>query len=170
MRRARRWRAMTFSMQQATRDGPVPPAAVALGVAGLLPLLLGVPLALNKPDIFGINFGTLVETYAALILSFIGGIHWGFVSVALARDPDDPSGPLLLTASVLPALAGWIALFLPGRLGPLLLLLAFASLLVMDRRVVQRGLAPRWWLWLRTRLTIAIVFLLLLLSAGPATD
>ena len=70
-------------------------------------------------------------TYSAVILSFLGGIHWG---VALSRP--EWSSPVRLCLCMLPSLLGWLALLLPMT-GTLILLIG--SYLI-------------WWGWDRIQL------------------
>ncbi|WP_113908116.1 DUF3429 domain-containing protein [Aliidiomarina celeris] len=57
--------------------------------------------------------------YSAVILSFLGGIHWGLV---MARKLDQPERALLLC--MLPSLVGWIAVALLPELYALVVLAA----------------------------------------------
>jgi Protein of unknown function (DUF3429) len=145
----------------------IPPAAVVLGGAGLLPLIAGVLLAFAAPDMLGVRVVRVAEVYAALLLSFLGGMHWGLASAALARDPVKLEAPRILGLSVLPSLVGWIALFLPGQYGLLMLAFAFLAVLFLDRATEHLGYAPAWWMLLRIRLTAGVVLLMLLLAAAP---
>ncbi|WP_322964762.1 DUF3429 domain-containing protein [Sphingomonas fuzhouensis] len=85
---------------------PRPP--LILGAAGVLPPLLCVTLALIAPTlILPVTIGGAL--YAALILSFLGGMWW---MEALLRH-DERGWPYLV--AVLPSLIGW-ALVLPPLL------------------------------------------------------
>lgn len=153
---------------EAARIHRLPVPAMVLGVSGAIPLLAGVSVALAAPTAFGFPLVQWVVVYAALVLSFLGGMHWGLASAVLARDPSELDAPKVLAFSVLPALVGWVAVFLPGRLAPAVLANAFIAILLLDRLIERLGYAPRWWMPLRVRLTAAVVALLLLLAMiGP---
>jgi hypothetical protein len=137
----------------------VPMPAVMLGAAGLLPLVLallvriaaGIYPATPLPALIG-SFALI---YAALILSFLGGIWWG---IAATRVPPERMAPLLVL-SVLPSLAALAILGLmfaaPVPASILLGLVIMVSPLV-DRRLQAQGLAPAWWMRLRLPLSLGL--------------
>lgn len=82
-----------------------PPRLVALlGYGGLLPFGLGALGLLFMPTGHAL-WQTLLLAYAAIILSFVGALHWGF---AMGADASDAPG--LYSWSVVPALLGWAGL------------------------------------------------------------
>jgi hypothetical protein len=117
----------------------------ALGFAGLLPFAFGALLAVAGPP--GWQDGALraLISYAAVIVSFLGGIHWG-VSPGAERDSARLWG-------VVPSLLAWPMLLLPSARWALLGLAAslIACWLVDRARFASMGLAAL--LPLRTRLT-----------------
>jgi hypothetical protein len=129
----------------------IPLPALLLGFAGLIPPALLTAVALFDLGLFAPSTPGFVRTYAAVILSFIGGSWWAFA----ARE-ERPRWWLLLIA-VLPSLAGWVAIgwFFPPEAMFALALLLVASL-VVDALLVGRGLAPRWWLKLRVPLSVGL--------------
>jgi len=137
--------------------GGVPRLAMLLGHAGLLPPLACV-LAVAGGDP-GVRFSALALLYAysAAILSFLGGIWWGFAARGGARAPG-----WLWFAAVLPSLfavaSAWPwAVGLPWP-GPSLAALAaaIAATLAVDRRLVALGLAPTDWMRLRLPLSLGL--------------
>ena len=70
--------------------------------------------------------------------------------------------------SVVPALAGWIAVLLPAKAGLLLLGATFAVHYAADRQFAQRFALPRWYLRLRGGLTAIVVLCLILAVARIA--
>ena len=78
-------------------------SAAILTLAGVLPFigLVAAMASLDPPT--NSTAGLWLQTYTAVILSFLGGIRWG---LALAR----PGHALPLALSVLPALAAWAML------------------------------------------------------------
>lgn len=149
----------------------LPPIAIVLGVAGVIPFLVcsvGV-LALRDPDAAGRVLVALIG-YGATILAFLGGVHWGFA----LPTPDAP-GPrqaprMRIGLGVLPSLAGWLAILLPlvvaPELGLALLAAAFIGLVAVEARGTDRGLLSRPYMWLRWGLSAAVVTCLLAVLAG----
>jgi len=143
----------------------VPRAALVLGFAGLIPFIAGAVagFVVGYPNV--ILIVNLQMTYAALILSFMGAVHWG-----LAMAQDDAGNWRRLGLSVLPALLGWLALMVPNGLGLLLLALGFAGVFFADLRSVKGGRAPAWYPALRKPLTAIVLACLaasyLALAAG----
>ncbi len=127
--------------------------ALALGFAGLLPQVAAAGLVVTGLDApLGQGIALL---YGGLILSFLGGIWWGF---AMRRDAGQAS---LAAVAVLPSLAalaiGLGQLFVLPRGAALVALGAaiFATLLV-DRHLVATGEAPDNWMALRVPLSLGL--------------
>lgn len=145
-----------------TGDRP-PPLARLLGYAGLLPQAAAVAaLALGAQGRFTI--GVLGFTYAALILSFLGGAWWGLA----ARAERPPAWAW--TAAIAPSLVALAAIgtVLSYRipLSQIAVGLLGASILLsplVDRAFVQAGIAPRWWMRLRLPLSLGLGLLTLAL-------
>ncbi|QSR34598.1 DUF3429 domain-containing protein [Marinobacterium iners] len=89
--------------------------AYLLGLSGLIPFV-GLTALMYQP--WAITF---FLSYSAVILSFLGGIHWG---VALRDEQWSNSWRLCLC--MLPSLLGWLALLLPQQAALMLLLAAYA--------------------------------------------
>lgn len=132
-----------------------PVVPFALGFAGVLPFL-GATLALAAgPADWAAPALTILMAYGMIILSFLGGVHWG---VALSD-----SDPGRFIWSVTPSLIALAATFLPA---PILLgVLAAAFVLAggVDVAIFQRT-GPAWYVGLRIALT-AIVAPLLCVAA-----
>lgn len=132
----------------------VPKAAKWLGAFGAVPF---VALALAGFIYEGPLRDQLVfavTAYGALILSFLGGVHWG---LAIADPSQSPTAPRRLTVSVLPSLIGWAALLLPISSALVLLAAAFILMLILDRWASTNGEAPAWYPSLRWPLTLVVV-------------
>ena len=129
----------------------VPLPALLLGFAGLIPPAGLTAVALLDLGLFAPSTPGFVLTYAAVILSFLGGTWWGFVSRS------NRPGLGLLGISVLPALAGWAAIFSFQPPAALFALAgALLATLIMDALLVQRRLAPAWWMTLRVPLSLGL--------------
>ncbi|NGX15075.1 DUF3429 family protein [Wenzhouxiangella sp. XN24] len=143
-------------------SGGVSKAAHWLGYAGLVPfvaaLLGGLLGGAGQQAYFAQQF----IAYGAVILSFVGAVHWG---TALA------SGSLRimrLAISVLPALLGWAALLLPSQGAAWLLLGGFVLLRAWEATPPVAATLPAWYRGLRTRLTVAVSVLLVLFAMFAA--
>ena len=112
-----------------------------LGYAGLIPF---VGLAFQFEDETSVS---AFMSYAAVILSFLGGIHWG---VAM-RDQRLASNTVL-AVSMLPSLLAWFAMLLPINLGLVISLLAYITWWAWDVTHIEDSDYRR----LRTHLTIVV--------------
>jgi len=138
-------------------EAALPPGAAALGYAGLLPFVagaLGIALLDGEPRAFAAR---ALLAYGAVILSFLGAVHWG---TELARTERGAAGRL--AAGVLPSLAGWLALLLPQRHGLALLVAALGAFWLYEHRVLGASRLPPGYLDLRRNLTLAACSLLAL--------
>ena len=152
-------------MPSTTPQAFLPPRGVAwLGYGGLLPFVtLAAASWLDGQHRAAWHLALLA--YGAVILSFVGALHWAF-AMTRANDPDaianegqKPSTLGMYVWSVVPALAGWVALLLAqvleaGRLwASLILISGFALHYLKDRQLIQKLTLTRWYLPLRLQLT-----------------
>ncbi|KAA9007064.1 DUF3429 domain-containing protein [Histidinibacterium aquaticum] len=144
-----------------------PLAPLLLGLAGLIPFLWGA-LTTLRPELgmasverFGSGAARFVGPYVQLaygqvILAFMSGVLWGFATKTTGARA--AAGYAL---SVLPAL--WAFIFTGG--GPTsaatYLAAGFAALLLLDAQFARWGLAPPWWMTLRTGLSAVVILCLL---------
>ncbi|MFN9527308.1 DUF3429 domain-containing protein [Ectopseudomonas chengduensis] len=147
-------------------DAEKPPQlAVLLGYAGLVPFVGGalgiwvIPMGW-RPFVLA----ALLD-FAAVILAFMGAIHWG---LAMRAEETDENAKLQLGLSVIPPLLGWAALAggLPMGLSLPIFLFAFIGLYLADMHAVRVGLAPQWYPALRTPLTLVVCLSLLVAWAS----
>jgi len=129
-----------------------------LGAAGLLPLVAVLVVVLGdfslglKAAALLIGFG-----YAALILSFLGGLWWGLAAAAEGRAPR-----WLWAAAVVPSLwAFFVGVPMAlGRLEPqaglVVVGVGLVAALLVDRALAARRLAPVWWMGLRVPLSLGL--------------
>lgn len=140
------------------RSGGQPPNPVALrlGYLGLVPFVLGALLALLIRNEQAYEFVVQgLAGYAALVISFLGGIHWG-----LGMRANVPS-PTPFAWGVAPSILAWIALLMPAHASLFIDSLLLVGCYLMDRRVYPaHGLGG--WLTLRFRLTVVAVIACLL--------
>ena len=148
------------------RATTIPRAALILGWLGVTPFAgFAVAIAAGWPLATDVGLRGLIR-YGAIILSFMGGVHWG---LALRPAADRANTWPRLVISVLPAIAAWASLaFLPMLVATGVLAAAFALLLVYDVETVRRGLAPAWYASLRAPLTAVVIVCLLIPMAALA--
>jgi hypothetical protein len=135
----------------------VPRLALWLGLAGLIPQILAfIAVAAGQPE-GRFTALALAYAYAALILSFLGGMWWG-----LAAQARGPVPHWVWVAAVAPSLIA-LASAMPWAFGsrwpgPSLALLGVALLasLGVDYRLKAAGLCPAWWLTLRLPLSVGL--------------
>lgn len=140
---------------------PIAPAAAVLGAAGLLPFITLAALAALGPVTWYVYSLTALSQYGAVILTFVGALHWGY---ALHRGARGQAAWLQYGFSVVPALLGWMSLFFDVwtalRMQAVALLGCYAFDLVMTRI----DPVPAAFLRLRAVLTVTGVASLLLAS------
>ncbi|PAX07636.1 DUF3429 domain-containing protein [Sphingomonas lenta] len=127
-------------------------AAHLLGYAGLLPQIAAVVLVARGTEH---HFGeALAFGYAGLILSFLGGIWWGF---AMRRHQGQGALAAVAVVPSLAVLALGILIVLGGFAAALTGLgIAILATLLVDRRLVASGDAPPDWMSLRAPLSLGL--------------
>ena len=133
----------------------IAPTTRLLAYAGLLPQFAAVALvASGRGELY--FFGrVLALVYGIVILSFLGGVWWGF---AVRRTSGQGA---LAAVAVAPSLAG-VALMIAVQFGlPLpcalvLLGVLIALTLLVDRRLTATGEAPAGWMSLRIPLSLGL--------------
>ena len=143
---------------------PLSDTARWLGHLGLAPFVLGALLIWVSvwtglaPDLH--EFVTMsLSAYSGLIVSFLGGIHWG-LAFRMTAPP-----AMLFIWGVVPSLVAWLAVMMPPYAGlvvhGVMLLVCYA----VDRRVYPvQGAAQ--WLVLRFRLSTVASLSCFLGAAG----
>ena len=128
----------------------LPPWAARLGYAGLLPFVFcaAVALAMPEPEVRHLA-GRALLSYGAVILSFLGGVHWG---VVLADRPGRSAGMLMI--GVLPSLGGWATLFLGFETAVAVQVACFGGFWLYEHRVLGTGALPAPYLAMRRWLTL----------------
>jgi hypothetical protein len=129
----------------------------ALGHAGLVPFA-GLTLLCWLVNAAALPYVALtLVAYAALVASFLGGIHWGVVwtrqsGVAGSLPLSDHAAKQHLVWGVMPPLLAWPGVLMPAYAAlPWLGLLLVACYLVDRKLFPGAGLGP--WLTLRFRLS-----------------
>lgn len=98
-------------------------------------------------------------SYAAVALTFVGGIQWGFE--LSSRHPDAVVHRARLGLGILPMLVGWVALLLPlvvaAWVSLLVLIAAYIGTVLVEQGAGRRNLLPPRYLWLRWGFTLVAV-------------
>lgn len=135
------------------------PRAVAwLGYGGLFPFVVLAPASLLDQH-HGVAWSDALYAYGAIILSFVGALHWG-LAMSLP-DLSERQRSAWFAWSVAPALIAWLTLLLSPILAAPLLVVGFIAHYLQDCRLAGQASLPAWYLALRLRLTcVAVVSLL----------
>ncbi len=134
--------------------------ATILTYAGAIPflacaaiLLFGQATGLGSLGQFA---GQAITTYAAVIVSFLGGIQWG---IALATHEQQPqTAKSLFLLSVVPSLLAWAMLFLPNgssRVVVAIFLIGFVW--VIDALLHLQQVLPTWFFRLRSNISAVVM-------------
>jgi hypothetical protein len=131
-----------------------------LAYAGLLPFVLGSALVwlIDSPEPHAFVV-VAMSTYAALVISFLGGIHWGLSF--LQRGAAGSSWVWGVSASLL----GWFGALLQGHAGLAVHGAVLIACYVMDRRFYPT-LGAASWLTMRFRLSAVAALCCFLAAAG----
>ncbi|NTV71868.1 MAG: DUF3429 domain-containing protein [Azonexaceae bacterium] len=134
------------------------PRTVAwLGYGGLIPFLTLMPASLLDHH-HGAVWSDALYAYGAIILSFIGALHWG-LAMSLP-ELTERQRSAWFAWSVVPALIAWPAVLFSPPLAAPLLVVGFIAHYLQDRRLARQVSLPDWYLPLRLRLScVAVVCL-----------
>ena len=133
--------------------------AARLGYLALLPFVAGAAGVLLARGAAQAHAAAALTAYAATVVSFLGGIHWGF-AFRMSKPPTS-----LLLWGVMPAIVAWTALLLPLVAALALHAAMLSTCFFVDRIVYPRQDAGAW-LPLRARLTAVAVASCLIGSSG----
>jgi hypothetical protein len=146
-------------------DQDLPRPTLWLGLAGLLPFLGSALLAWTASvEWRGVALYALAA-YGAVILSFLGAVHWGLALRAPATEAAAMAPRLGL--GVVPSLVGWVALLLPPLPGLSLLALGILGTAAVETVAAGRGLVPPAYLRLRWLLSLGAALSLAIGAAAP---
>lgn len=137
----------------------VPALPRALGLAGLLPQFACVAALYLGPQEWRYAAQAIAFGYAALIISFLGGLWWGIAAMAPAAQNRRTLG-WVWVAAVMPSLVALVA-YLPWVFGetwpePSLVMLGGGILMSLAVDAKLRGIAPAWWMALRVPLSLGL--------------
>lgn len=128
-----------------------------ISIIGLIPfVLIAITLSLLDSTNAAIEpIFSIFRTYSALMLSFLGGIRWGYTM----REDNEFVETTSLILSILPASLAWMALLAPrefAHLTLLVFLIAFCAHGAWDSLSGNRERLPDWYSTLRVKMTLAV--------------
>ncbi len=140
---------------------PLPPLAVLLGAAGVLPFAIFGVGAVGASPAAALTAARGLVGYGAVILAFLGGVHWGFT----LSEPEDPRAVRArLVLGVMPALVGWAAMLVSIVTEPafslVILIAGFIVVVVLESRAQKRDLMPGGYMAMRWVISVVVVALL----------
>ena len=139
---------------------PIPRTAFWLGTAGLVPFVVLTSALYALPPPNAPVLMLYLTAYGAVILSFVGAVHWGAAMVHAQMRESERN--VFMAWSVVPALAAWVALLMPASTAVLLMAVTFVAQYAADRQFSLRFRLPPWYLKLRGGLTAVVVLCLVL--------
>ena len=139
--------------------GRTPLVTGLLGYGGLIPFAGLAALSLIEPQ-HGVMYRGALLLYGAIILSFVGAVHWGVALVHPGLTERERNAEFRW--SVIPALIGWLTYVFTPFAAVLLLLFGFVLQYWADVRSAKTIQWPGWYLTLRRRLTIVVSACLLI--------
>lgn len=142
----------------------IPLFALILGLGGLVPFV-GLALASIVDPLRMSIWVASCMSYGAIILSFVGALHWAFAMTA--SELTDRRRRATYGWSVVPALIGWAGiLVLPfwAWATAIILVTGFWMHYLQDRRLARLIALPGWYLPLRMILT-SVATISILVSA-----
>jgi hypothetical protein len=139
---------------------PIPKAPFWLTAGGLIPFVVIAGAMWALPAEFTQPLVAWLTAYAAVTLSFAGGLHWGLSM--LHPDMTEQDQSVFMAWSVVPAVVGWISLLMLPKTALLLLTATFVIQYAADRQLAQRFRLPSWHLRLRAGLTAVAILCLVL--------
>lgn len=133
-----------------------PTPALLLGFSGLIPFW-GLVIVVLYDHSYKNYIAEVQVYYGAVILSFLGGIHWG-VELMSKQKMDW----MRLTWGVLPSLIGWIALMFPLLWSLSIIILGLTASAWADVRFFKEPITD-WYRQFRIALTVIAVSALLIM-------
>jgi hypothetical protein len=147
----------------------LPTPALLLGVAGLVPFIGLALLTLTAfDDAVAQRYLWALIGFGAVMLAFLGGVHWGFVlhpaALPESMDPAERRDAGRLALGVLPSLIGWAAMLTPllavPEIGLAILIVGYAGTVAAEAQLRRRDLVPTGYMAMRWGLSIVVVAIL----------
>lgn len=129
----------------------IPPIVSWLSYGGLIPFVV-LAIAVWVDGNHSSLWREALVGYGAVILSFVGALHWGFAMSQSNMTAQHRTRSFIW--SVVPALMAWFALMLTPKYASAVLVVGFLCHFLQDYFLVQVSNSPKWYLPLRFRLTL----------------
>jgi Protein of unknown function (DUF3429) len=143
-------------LERGLKTAVVTPApARVLGLCGLIPFVGGALAVIFTPEVKPEAVATLLA-FGAVILSFLGGIRWGFAVLE-----GEGAGWSAYSMSVLPGIFAWSGSAAGGPVGLLILAIALGLWYLAERSAPPSIELPGWYMRMRGALTAAAVLSLI---------
>jgi hypothetical protein len=133
----------------------IPLAPRVLGIVGVTPFVVAA-LAMGFLPKVRPEAAHVLLVHGALILTFLGGIRWGF---AVLEDGEAGWSPFSM--SVLPILVAWFGAALGTSVGLLVLAIALGLWYLAERAAPPSIALPGWYMRQRGMLTAIAIFALI---------
>jgi hypothetical protein len=139
----------------------LPILAIILTAAGLIPFVVCGLGAVAPNSVTSLPAAYALIVYGAVILSFLGAVHWGF-TLATEHDPAERQRLLL---GVVPAIAGWataaVSIYaVEPLIGIALMIALFIGAAAVEWKAHHRGLVPGGYITMRLVATAIVVAIL----------
>jgi hypothetical protein len=150
-----------MTSQLDTKSGEaIPLPARVLGIAGVIPFVAGVLAALLTPAVKP-EAGAALLAFGAVILSFLGGIRWGFAVLEGGE-----AGWSAYSMSALPPFVAWFGAAAGGPVGLLTLAIALGLWYFAERAAPPSIALPGWYMRHRGMLTATTVLSLIIAAVA----
>jgi hypothetical protein len=139
----------------------MPAIAIPLSLLGLVPLIFFALGAVGQiPETAERMLISLID-YAALILAFSGGVHWG-----LGLAPQAARPALRFGAGALPLVVAWVGLVLSQFVAPsvalVVLIVGYLATVLTEHRAAQRLLVPSRYVWMRWAFSVVAMVMMVM--------
>jgi len=139
--------------------------ALLLGYLGLIPFVAPALLIWFLDEQTALLLSTVQIVYAALIISFMGGVHWGY-----AVKQGDNARYWQFLISVLPTLVLFAVFVFGLTVEPLYIAILFSLILIVQAGVDQITMTEKWFVTLRLVLTATASVSLVLVGLSGFFD
>ncbi|HEY0184440.1 MAG TPA: DUF3429 domain-containing protein [Rhodopila sp.] len=145
----------------------MPTVVLPLSLLGLVPLIVFACGAVGHiPETAERMLVALID-YAALVLAFAGGVHWG-----LALLPETVRPSVRVGAGVLPMIVAWVGLMVAQLVAPsvalAVLIVGYLATVLTEHRAARLLLVPSRYVWIRwafSLVAIAMMAMVLIMRA-----
>jgi hypothetical protein len=141
------------------RGVPMPAIVLPLSLLGLVPLIVFACGAVGQVPETAAHMLTALIDYAALVLAFAGGVHWGLALLPGALRPS-----LRICAGVLPMIVAWVGLVLGQLVAPwvalAVLIAGYLATVLTEHRAARRLLVPSGYVWVRWSFSVVAAIMM----------